>query len=593
MDMTDHNENQAESRLENRPGNQFENHNEDRADRTEQPGFERTQADQNTEQTFVNISNRLKKMAQRHPHKRAVVFPVGWDENERIAYTHLTFMQLDRESDCLAHGLEHAGIKRGTKTILMVKPSLEFFVLTFAMFKIGAVPVIVDPGMGRKRMLECLSQSKAEAFIGIPLAHALRRFSPGNFKTVKTCITVGRRWFWGGYTLKQLQEVSWDTYTPVKTASDEIAAILFTTGSTGPAKGVVYTHGIFDAQVRHIQTTFNIGPDEVDLPTFPLFSLFDPALGMTAVIPDMDPTRPAMVDPEKIIEAIIDQGVTNMFASPALLNRVGAYGKAEEIKLPSVRRVISAGAPVSPANIEQFSYMLTGNAEIFTPYGATEAMPVLSMGSKEILGKTRKFSEKGYGMCVGRAIEGIDVRIIKISDEPIENWSEKLVVGDGEIGEITVKGDIVTTQYFERPQDESLAKIKQGNHIWHRMGDLGWRDNQGRIWFCGRKSHRVITENGSMFTIPCEAIFNRHPSVFRSALVGVGKPPEQKPVICIELKKGGRDINKDSLKQELLNLAAKNQMTEDIKTLKFHDGFPVDVRHNSKIFREQLAQWAS
>ncbi|MDM8538531.1 fatty acid CoA ligase family protein [Desulfobacterales bacterium HSG17] len=532
-------------------------------------------------------------MAQKFPHKRAVVYPVGWDENGRVAYTHLTFMQLDRESDCLAHGLEHAGITRGTKTILMVKPSLEFFVLTFAMFKTGAVPVIVDPGMGRKRMIECLNETKAEAFIGIPLAHALRRFSPGSFKSVKTCVTIGRRWFWGGYTLKQLLSISWDNYTPAQTTSDETAAILFTTGSTGPAKGVVYTHGIFDAQVRHIQSSFNIGPDEVDLPTFPLFSLFDPALGMTAVIPDMDPTRPAMVDPEKIIEAIIDQGVTNMFASPALLNCVGAYGKAEEIKLPSMKRVISAGAPVTPANIEQFTNLLTGNAEIFTPYGATEAMPVLFIGSREILNETRKFSEKGYGMCVGRPVTGISVRIIKISDDPIETWSEKLTVGAGEIGEIAVKGDIVTTQYHDRPKEESLSKIKTGKEIWHRMGDLGWRDNKGRIWFCGRKSHRVITENGSMFTIPCEAIFNRHPSVFRSALVGVGAPPRQKPVICIELTKGGKEVDKDALKQELLNLAAKNQMTEDIKTLLFHDGFPVDVRHNSKIFREQLAEWAS
>ena len=565
---------------------------ENQMNNTNQPGPE-VAAGINPVQTSVNISYRLKTMAQQFPHKRAVVYPVGWDENGRVAYTHLTFMQLDRESDCLAHGLEHAGITRGTKTILMVKPSLEFFVLTFAMLKTGAVPVIVDPGMGRQRMLECLKQTKAEAFIGPPLAHALRCFFPKNFKTVKSCVTVGRRWFWRGFTLKQLLSISWDNYTPVKTSPDETAAILFTTGSTGPAKGVVYTHGIFDAQVRHIQSSFNIGPDEVDLPTFPLFSLFDPALGMTAVIPDMDPTRPAMVDPEKIIEAIIDQGVTNMFASPALLNRVGAYGKAEEIKLPSMKRVISAGAPVTPANIEQFSHLLTEKAEIFTPYGATEAMPVLSIGSREILNETRKFSEKGYGMCVGRPLGNITVKIIKISDEPIEIWSEKLAVGDGEIGEIIVKGDIVTTQYYNRPKDESLSKIKDRNSIWHRMGDLGWRDNKGRIWFCGRKSHRVITANGSMFTIPCEAIFNRHPSVFRSALVGVGKPPKQKPVICIELTQGSKEVDKDTLKQELLNLAAKNQMTEDIKTLLFHDAFPVDIRHNSKIFREQLAEWAS
>jgi acyl-coenzyme A synthetase/AMP-(fatty) acid ligase len=475
----------------------------------------------------------------------------------------------------------------------MVQPSLEFFVLVFAMFKVGAVPVVVDPGMGYERMVQCHNQSKAEAFIGVPMAHVLRRFKYSKyFKNVKSLVTVGRRWLWGGFTMRQLQQISWEPYTPVQTRADETAAILFTTGSTGPAKGVVYTHGIFDSQVRHIQEHFGIGPDEVDLPTFPLFSLFDPALGMTAVIPDMDPRFPAKADPEKIIEAIVDQGVTNMFASPALLQRVGEYGIEEEIKLPSLKRVISAGAPVSPVNIEKFSFMLTGDAEIFTPYGATEAMPVLSIGSREILNETRKFSEKGYGMCVGRPLEGIDVRIIKISDESIEGWSDKLSVGDGEIGEITVKGDIITREYFEEPHHNALSKIRDGQDIWHRMGDLGWRDNKGRIWFCGRKSHRVITENGSLFTIPCEAIFNRHPSVARSALVGIGKAPRQKPVICIELKNEGRGVDKDALKHELLNIAAKNHMTEDIKTLLFHDKFPVDVRHNAKISREELAKWA-
>ena len=541
---------------------------------------------------LVNIASRLKEMAERQPHKRAVVYPAGWDENGRVAYTHLTFLQLDRESDCLAHGLESIGIKQGTRTILMVNPSLEFFVLTFALFKVGAVPVIVDPGMGIKRMVQCLKESMPEAFIGIPKAHLLKWIYAGYFRTVRTWVTVGRRWLWGGYSLDRIHKTPWKPYPLAETREDETAAILFTTGSTGPAKGAVYTHGIFDAQVRIIGEYFGIGPDEVDLPTFPLFSLFDPALGMTAVIPDMDPTRPADVNPERIIEAVLDQGVTNMFASPALLNRVGEYGAAEEIRLPSLRRVVSAGAPVMPDNIDQFSQLLNDDAEIFTPYGATEAMPVLCIGSKEILGETRKFSERGYGMCVGRPVAGIDIRIIRITDDPIDEWSEDLALANGEIGEIAVQGEVVTRQYFERQETDALAKIPDGEKIWHRMGDLGWRDNKERTWFCGRKSHRVITEAGSLFTVPCESIFNRHPAVFRSALVGIGQPPNQKPVICIELKNGGQGIDKEAVKHELLNTAFKHPMTEDIKTILFHKKFPVDVRHNSKIFREQLARWA-
>jgi acyl-CoA synthetase (AMP-forming)/AMP-acid ligase II len=540
----------------------------------------------------VNVARNLKAMARVQPYRRAVVYPATRDANGRVAYSHLTFRQLDRESDCFAHGLEKAGIGRGVRTILMVRPSLEFFALTFAMFKVGAVPVMVDPGMGVVRMLSCLRESRAEALIGIPPGHVLRTLCPQYFKSVKTAVTVGRRWFWKGLTLRDIRMLPWKPYPIADTAKDETAAILFTTGSTGPAKGVIYSHGIFDAQVRLIKSQFGITPDEIDLPTFPLFALFDPALGMTAIIPDMDPTRPANVDPEKIIEAVVNHGVTNMFASPALLNRVGRHGKEKKIKLPSLKRIISAGAPASPANIAQFSNMLEADAEIHTGYGATEAMPVSSFGSREILSETAKLSEQGFGICVGRPIQSIEVQIISISDDPIEQWSQALVLDEGEIGEITVCGDIVTSGYFERPSHDTASKIRDDGRIWHRMGDLGWLDHKGRLWFCGRKNHRVIVTDKTLFTIPCEAVFNNHPAVYRSALVGVGMPPHQRPVICIELQPEHKDADKGILIKELIELAQENVLTEHLDTFLFRSRFPVDVRHNSKIFREKLAVWA-
>ncbi|MBU0986709.1 MAG: AMP-binding protein [Proteobacteria bacterium] len=551
-----------------------------------------TISEQTTDNDFVNVSSHLKRMAEIQPCKRAVICPTGRDKAGHVTYAHLTFLQLDQESDCLAHGLIMAGITRGTRTILMVKPSIEFFALMFALFKTGAVPVVVDPGMGVRRMVDCFKESRPNGFIGIPLAHVLRTLYPKFFDSVTTWITVGRRWFWGGFTLAQIRQTPWKPFPSVQTQKDETAAILFTTGSTGPAKGTVYTHGTFDAQVRCIQSYFDITTNDIDLPTFPLFALFDPALGMTAVIPDMDPTKPGMVDPKRIIEAIENQGVTNMFASPALLNRVGSFGKHNGVKLPTLKRVISAGAPVSPANIEQFASMLTADAEIHTPYGATEAMPVACISSKEILAETRKQSERGFGICVGRPMDGLAVCIINISDEPIEKWSEDLVVPNGEVGEITVKGDLVTRCYFENPRADALAKIKEGHQVWHRMGDLGWIDSKGRIWFCGRKSHRVTTANGPLYTIPCEAIFNNHPKVFRSALVGIGPPSRQQAIICIELVQDKNIYDTDKLRQELLEIAQQNPLTQAIKTVLFHKTFPVDIRHNSKIFREKLAVWA-
>ena len=154
---------------------------------------------------FYNVATYLKKQAEENPDLKAIVYPTERDKSGKRVYKHLTFRELDRESDCYAHGLENAGIKRGTRTVLMVKPSPEFFSLVFAMFKVGAVPVVVDPGMGIGRMLRCLKEGRPEAFIGIAQAHALRKLRPGFFKTVKIWVTVGKRWFWGGLTLKNLK----------------------------------------------------------------------------------------------------------------------------------------------------------------------------------------------------------------------------------------------------------------------------------------------------------------------------------------------------------------------------------------------------
>jgi acyl-CoA synthetase (AMP-forming)/AMP-acid ligase II len=479
----------------------------------------------------------------------------------------------------------------------MVTPSPEFFALTFALFKIGAVPVLIDPGMGVKSLKACLAEAEPHAFIGIPRAHVARLLFGWGRGTVRICITVGRRLFWGGTTLAALGRLAQpDIPFPLAaTAADDVAAILFTSGSTGPPKGAVYSHGNFAAQVRLLRDVYGIAPGEIDLNTFPLFALFAPALGMSAIIPDMDFTRPATVDPRKIIDPIETYGATTMFGSPALINRVGRYGAERGIRLPTLKRVISAGAPVPAAVLERFATMLAPGVEIHTPYGATEALPVCSIGSKEILAETRKITDAGGGVCVGRPVDGVRVEVIGISDAPIHLWDDGLRVLPGQIGEIVVQGAQVTAAYFNRPQATALAKIDDpcGSGFFHRMGDLGSFDAQGRLWFHGRKAHRVITPEGTLFTIPCEAVFNTHPLVFRTALVGVGKPGEQRPVLCVELEKGGEKPDLARLRAELLAMGKAQPQTQAITTILFHPAFPVDIRHNAKIFREKLALWAA
>ncbi|MDQ7826078.1 MAG: fatty acid CoA ligase family protein [Candidatus Eremiobacteraeota bacterium] len=549
-----------------------------------------------TPPAIVNVAMHLPEMARQKPHSIAVVCPQGRDGGGRVTYSHLTLKQLNDESDTLAWGIESAGIRRGTRTVLMVSPSLPFFALTFALFKTGAIPVMVDPGIGIKGLGQCLAEAEPSAFIGIPKAQAARLLFKWASSTVKISITVGKRLFWGGFTLKEIRErgLGKGPYRMAETGAGDIAAILFTSGSTGVSKGAVYTHGIFDSQVKYLREIYGIEPGEMDLATFPLFALFGPALGMTAIIPDMDASRPASADAGRLIEAIEDFGATNMFASPALINKVGRYGESRAITLPSLRRVISAGAPARPDALERFSKMLGEGVEIFTPYGATEALPVCNIGSREILGETRKESDEGKGACIGKPVRDITLKIIKITDEPIAAWSETLVSPRGEIGELAVKGPIVTREYYQRPESTRLAKIAEGNggEFWHRMGDVGYEDERGRIWFCGRKSHRVVTAERTLFTIPCEAIFNAHPAVFRSALVGVKRNGATVPVMCIELEKGTPGEKEGKIREELLARGARYPHTKGITTLLFHPSFPVDIRHNAKIFREKLALWA-
>lgn len=539
-----------------------------------------------------NIAAALPRMAGLQPDALAVVSPAGHDSQGRRAYDRLTYRELDQQSDVIARGLRAYGITRGMRTVLMVKPSLEFFALTFALFKAGIVPVMIDPGLGIKQLKACLAEVEPEAFIGIPAAHVARILLGWGRPSLRHFVTVGRRWGWGGTTLASIIAAAQsDAPLLEATQADDTAAILFTSGSTGIAKGVVYSHGNFMAQVDLIRQTYDIQPGEIDLPTFPLFALFDPALGMTTILPDMDFTRPAKVDPEKIRAAIEDWGVTNVFASPALLNTVSRHGVAHGVQWPTVKRVLSAGAPVPAATLERMHRMLSSATEIFTPYGATEALPVASISSREILANTCELTYGGAGVCVGRVVAPNDVRIIEITDLPLAQWSEVRELPVGEIGEITVFGPTVTAAYFGRPEATRLAKIDRKGQTVHRMGDVGYFDGAGRLWFCGRKTHRVELADRTLFSAPVEEIFNTHAGVFRTALVGATVNGQRVPVVCVELDQdAGSD--KVALLESLQAMGEKFVPTRGISHFLIHPGFPVDVRHNAKIGREKLAVWA-
>ena len=537
-------------------------------------------------------------MADRQPDTYAVVVQITGDRLKSVPSlykTAYTYKQLDEQSDLIAGGLKAYGIKKGTRTVLMVKPGLDFFALVFALFKLEAILIAVDPGIGIKNLGKCLAEAEAEAFIGTSAAHIVRLALGWANKTIDKTVLVGNNPLLASLItdLNRIKKLGQQqTFKPAETKATDVAAILFTSGSTGIPKGVIYTHANFTAQVDALKQLYRIQPGEVDLATFPLFALFAPAMGMTSIIPDMDFTRPGHVNPEKIVDAITQYKCTTMFGSPALLNRVGRWGVDKKIKLTTLKRVLSAGAPVSVSVLQQYKVLLNENVQIFTPYGATESLPVSSIGSDEIINETSQATADGKGICVGKPVPGLDIRIIKITDEAIPVWNVDIELPINQIGEICVQGPQVTRSYYNRNKETGLAKIRTEKDFYHRMGDIGYIDSQDRLWFCGRKSHRVVTETETLFTICCEGIFNTHPFIFRTALVGVKLKSKIIPVICVEFEKEHKRFNQVELTKELLVMAQRHNITKNIKLFLFHPGFPVDIRHNAKINREKLAKWA-
>lgn len=535
-----------------------------------------------------NIASLLRTHAHERPEQRAVVYPWTRDDRGHIAWTHLSFRALDQLSDEYARGLMVRGLRKGDRVSLLVTPCLELIPLVFAIFKVGALPVLIDPGMGRKRFLSCLARMEPKALVGVAKAQAVRTLFPGAFSSVRLNVTVGRHTgWWGGVTLEELRVRDDRPLEPVSTAADDEAAILFTSGSTGPAKGVVYTHGIFRAQTDFIQRMYGIEAGEIDLACFPLFGLFSVGLGMTVVVPELDPAKPAQADPAKLVDAIVEQGCTQAFGSPAIWKNVAAYCEPRGLRLPTLRRILMAGAPVPARLHRSFRSILAPGAEVHTPYGATESLPVATLGSNEVLSETAEKSASGAGTCVGHPAPEMLIRIIRITDAPIARWEEVEELPTGEIGEICVRGPVVTPRYEDEPEATAAAKIAEGEHTVHRMGDVGYLDAAGRLWFCGRKRHRVELAGQTLFSVPVEAIFDAHPDVFRSALVRT----HGEPGIAVQLEKQCQR-RPDVIAQELFALGAEHAHTKDIHRIYFNADFPVDVRHNAKIHREQLGAWA-
>ena len=348
-----------------------------------------------------NIGFELQRVAQAQPDVTAIVELTAF-RGDRFATKSLTYAQLETLCDEYVKGFFDLGVRKGDRVAILVPAGAVLYALTFALYRLGAVVVFVDPGIGIKRMGRCLDESEPTYFVGVFKAHIARLLFGWGRKTLSTSILVGPRWLAPFRSLSYLQRLgrrSQERALP-ETSGPDTAAILFTSGSTGAPKGVVYSHEMFSHQIRLLKSAYDIEPGEVDLPTFPLFGLFDPALGMTTIVPDMNPTKPAQADPRRLIAAIRQFGVTNLFGSPALLDTLTRYTHENGMRFSGLKRVLSAGAPVGREVLKKVRRMLPDAADLFTPYGATECLPVASIAGTELLDETiAERNRSGGGVC--------------------------------------------------------------------------------------------------------------------------------------------------------------------------------------------------
>ncbi|MBC7659549.1 MAG: AMP-binding protein [Chitinophagaceae bacterium] len=532
---------------------------------------------------ICNPAQALRDFACQHPNKVAITTPSRT----------LTYGQFEEQTDTYAYTMQRAGISQGHKVVLMIKPSADLYTMALALLKIGAIPVVVDPGMGIARMLKSYHSVSPEAFVGITPAHIVRMFARKSFETIKSKIWVkdGSISFAGD---KGPVHAPGTAFPIAPTKRHDLGIINFTTGSTGPAKAVEATYGMVMATVDLVRKDFHQTPDDVDMVTVPFFGIISLILGSSVVIPPMNPAKPAEVDPQKIIDTIHNYKVTCMLASPALLNRVGAYAKENNIKLLSLKFVNSGGASIDTHNLETFMSLLAPHAAMNSSWGATEGLPLATLPGKDLLGRYQPTIREGKGSPLGAILPNIDMRIITIDPNPIPNWSESLTAPTGSIGEIVVHGANVSRSYHKNAVANAAHKILETNEhetrIWHRTGDLAWQDARGVLHFTGRMAHSFRNTQGQlMHSVAAEGVTNSHPKVRRSALVGVST----RPIMCIELKEGVPASEQEPIRSELLALMKKSPATESVETVLFHRRFPVDLRHNAKIERPKLSIWAA
>ncbi|HQU08447.1 MAG TPA: fatty acid CoA ligase family protein [Opitutales bacterium] len=531
----------------------------------------------------MNVAELMFNHAAQRP--TAIAFKIPQGSRGRITFESISFETFAQRVQQLARALKECGLAPGTKTLVLVSMGEAFVRSVYALFALGAVPVCIDPGMGRKQFLDCIERIAPEALLGTQKAVMLSRV-PGiqAFKTIRIRHTVAAN--------PTLLPDSVKSPVLHYAAAQALGAIVFTSGSTGAPKAVPYTRGQMRAQVAMLQSAYGFGPADTDLPLLNAFSLFNPALGSATIVPPINPRRPAAsLNPRQLWATLRAAGATRSFGSPRLWSLIAHYAQAHNLSDPTMRQIHLAGAPVPKPLVEALMHIFP-QATIHSPYGATEALPVSTLdGATRLALHADNNHKKTPYVCIGTLLAGMQAKIVPIKEGVMEAVHLYDELPANTLGEIVVKGATVSESYVGDPEATRRTKIRTLQGTWHRMGDLGFKDTQGRLWFCGRAAERVTNNKLYWDTEPAEAVLREHPQIKQAALIGFGPKGKQTPAIAVTLKKPVLWPHKRlELYYELDAWARAHPYTQDIDTFFIVRDMPVDIRHNAKIHRLALAR---
>ncbi|GHI94686.1 AMP-binding protein [Streptomyces olivaceus] len=520
---------------------------------------------------MADLHARLEQLAADRPHDTALV--LGRRDRSGRAITFARLVAGCREA---ADAFERAGVRRGHKAVTMTGDPYHLFTTVHGLLAVGAVPVLVDPGLPRADLRQCLDEVAPEVFVGQPLAHLGRTALGWARGHVRTAVVTGatvpglrRRLPVPGARRGGAPAGPPPVRGPFPHAPDDgLALIAFTSGSTGVPKGAEYHHSTLLGQAETLARL--VGTDGTLFAGFLPVVLLGPVLGHTTVAPAVNHRAPARTPSARLVRPLLENRTQVVVGSPAVLGLLAEHCARRRLVLSCVDRVVSFGAPLRAGLADALHAVLRPDAEVLSAYGATECLPVSAVSTTDA-------RAPGAGTCVGRPLDGVAARILD--------------AGPDGVGEIAVTGANVSPAYHARPEITAATKTATDRGVQHRTGDMGLIDGEGRIWFHGRRSHRVIGTDYVLTTEDVEAAADTLPGVRRTALVGVGAPGRQRAVLCVELT--ARGPGRGAAVAAVRELLDRRPEGRHVAAVLVHPGFPTDIRHNSKINRDRLADWAT